>query len=108
MAVADISQIAVHLQQVVPGVRVGGLQEGRAAVLGLCILAAFIRRMLAQPAAGGAKHAVRWVQEGVAAVLGLCFRLLADPKNSDSVVNTAAATVRQVPPQRIWCHASCR
>ncbi|KAK9834027.1 hypothetical protein WJX81_004391 [Elliptochloris bilobata] len=34
-------------------------------------------------------------EEGVAAVLGLCFRLLADPKNSDSVVNTAAATVRQ-------------
>lgn len=34
-------------------------------------------------------------EEGVAAVLGLCFRLLSDPKNSDSVVNTAAATVRQ-------------
>ena len=31
----------------------------------------------------------------MATVLGLCFRLLADPKNSDSVVNTAAATVRQ-------------
>ncbi len=29
-------------------------------------------------------------------MLGLCFRLLADPKNSDSVTNTAAATVRQV------------
>ncbi|KAK9810126.1 hypothetical protein WJX72_005196 [[Myrmecia] bisecta] len=34
-------------------------------------------------------------EEGVAAVLGLCFRLLSDSKNSDSVVNTAAATVRQ-------------
>lgn len=43
-------------------------------------------------------------------MLGLCFRLLADPKNSDSVVNTAAATVRQVPPspQRIRRHALCR
>lgn len=31
-------------------------------------------------------------------VLGICFRLLANEKNksSDSVVNTAAATVRQV------------
>ena len=36
------------------------------------------------------------LQTGIAAVLGLCFRLLADPKNSDSVVTTAAATVRQV------------
>jgi hypothetical protein len=35
------------------------------------------------------------VQDAVATVLGVCFRLLADPKNSDSVVNTAAATVRQ-------------
>ena len=36
------------------------------------------------------------MQAGIAAVLGICFRLLADPKNSDSVVTTAAATVRQV------------
>lgn len=35
------------------------------------------------------------MQDAVATVLGVCFRLLADPKNSDSVVNTAAATVRQ-------------
>lgn len=38
------------------------------------------------------------MQEGTAMVLGTCFRLLANEKNksSDSVVNTAAATVRQV------------
>lgn len=29
-------------------------------------------------------------------VLGTCFRLLANAKNTDSVTNTAAATVRQV------------
>ncbi|KAK9811035.1 hypothetical protein WJX73_008056 [Symbiochloris irregularis] len=34
-------------------------------------------------------------EAAVASVLGLCFRLLSDAKNSDSVVNTAAATVRQ-------------
>lgn len=41
----------------------------------------------------------QWVhslQEGIAAVLGVCFRLLADTKNSDSVLSTAIATVRQV------------
>jgi hypothetical protein len=32
----------------------------------------------------------------VATLLGICFRLFADPKNPDSVVNTAATTVRQV------------
>ena len=32
----------------------------------------------------------------MAAVLGICFRLFVDPKNPDSVVNTAATTVRQV------------
>lgn len=42
-------------------------------------------------------------QEGVAAVLGLCFRLLADPKNSDSVVSTAAATVRQACTPHLAC-----
>lgn len=36
------------------------------------------------------------LQNAVAAVLGLCFRLFADPKNPDSVANTAATTVRQV------------
>ena len=36
------------------------------------------------------------LQEAVAAVLGICFRLFVDPKNPDSVVNTAATTVRQV------------
>lgn len=36
------------------------------------------------------------MQEAVAAVLGICFRVLADPKNSDSVLSTAMATVRQV------------
>ena len=36
------------------------------------------------------------LQDAVAAVLGLCFRLFADPKNPDSVANTAATTVRQV------------
>ena len=35
------------------------------------------------------------LQAGIAAVLGTCFRLMADAKNSDSVVTTAAATVRQ-------------
>ena len=40
---------------------------------------------------------VRWaLQDAVAAVLGICFRLFVDPKNPDSVVNTAATTVRQV------------
>ncbi|BDA41918.1 Protein MON2 homolog [Coccomyxa sp. Obi] len=34
-------------------------------------------------------------EDAVAAVLGICFRLFADPKNADSVVNTAATTVRQ-------------
>ncbi len=37
-------------------------------------------------------------QDAVAAVLGICFRLFADPKNPDSVVNTAATTVRQACP----------
>ncbi len=37
-------------------------------------------------------------QDAVAAVLGICFRLFADPKNADSVVNTAATTVRQACP----------
>lgn len=36
------------------------------------------------------------LQEGIAMVLGTCFRLLANAKNTDSVTNTAAATVRQV------------
>ena len=36
------------------------------------------------------------MQEAVAAVLGICFRVLADSKNSDSVLSTAMATVRQV------------
>ena len=36
------------------------------------------------------------MQNAVAAVLGICFRLFVDPKNPDSVVNTAATTVRQV------------
>lgn len=36
------------------------------------------------------------LQSAVAAVLGICFRLFVDPKNPDSVVNTAATTVRQV------------
>ncbi len=36
------------------------------------------------------------MQEGIAMVLGTCFRLLANSKNTDSVTNTAAATVRQV------------
>ena len=36
------------------------------------------------------------MQDAVAAVLGICFRLFVDPKNPDSVVNTAATTVRQV------------
>lgn len=36
------------------------------------------------------------LQEAVAAVLGICFRILADPKNSDSVLSTAIATARQV------------
>ncbi len=39
---------------------------------------------------------VMGLQEAVAAVLGICFRLFVDPKNPDSVVNTAATTVRQV------------
>ncbi|DBA68408.1 TPA: hypothetical protein ACH3X2_013711 [Trebouxia sp. C0005] len=34
-------------------------------------------------------------EEGIAMVLGTCFRLLANSKNTDSVTNTAAATVRQ-------------
>lgn len=34
-------------------------------------------------------------EEGIAMVLGICFRLLANAKNTDSVTNTAAATVRQ-------------
>ena len=43
-------------------------------------------------------HATRMLalQEGIAMVLGICFRLLANAKNTDSVTNTAAATVRQV------------
>ena len=41
-------------------------------------------------------HAAVSVQDAVAAVLGICFRLFVDPKNPDSVVNTAATTVRQV------------
>ena len=36
------------------------------------------------------------LQSAVAAVLGICFRLFVEPKNPDSVVNTAATTVRQV------------
>jgi len=36
------------------------------------------------------------LQNAVAAVLGICFRLFVEPKNPDSVVNTAATTVRQV------------
>lgn len=39
-------------------------------------------------------------QEAVATVLGICFRLFADPKNADSVVNTAATTVRQA--SHLW------
>lgn len=35
-------------------------------------------------------------QDAIAAVLGICFRSLANSKNTDSVVSTAAATVRQV------------
>ena len=41
-------------------------------------------------------ESVLGLQEAVAAVLGICFRLFVDPKNPDSVVNTAATTVRQV------------
>jgi len=42
------------------------------------------------------------MQEGIAMVLGTCFRLLANSKNTDSVTNTAAATVRQVSKQSSW------
>jgi hypothetical protein len=35
-------------------------------------------------------------QDSIGAVLGICFRLLGTSRNSDSVVSTAAATVRQV------------
>ncbi len=41
-------------------------------------------------------HVMHAMQEGIAMVLGTCFRLLANSKNTDSVTNTAAATVRQV------------
>ncbi|KAK9868608.1 hypothetical protein WJX84_001848 [Apatococcus fuscideae] len=34
-------------------------------------------------------------EDAIAAVLGICFRSLANAKNTDSVVSTAAATVRQ-------------
>lgn len=37
------------------------------------------------------------LEDSICAVLGICFRLLANARNSDSVVSTAAATVRQVP-----------
>lgn len=37
-------------------------------------------------------------------VLGICFRLLANSRNTDSVTNTAAATVRQV---RMLCFTLC-
>ena len=36
------------------------------------------------------------MKDAIAAVLGICFRSLANSKNTDSVVSTAAATVRQV------------
>ena len=47
-------------------------------------------------------HVMHAMQEGIAMVLGTCFRLLANSKNSDSVTNTAAATVRQVFKQYSW------
>lgn len=39
---------------------------------------------------------MRRKQDSIGAVLGICFRLLGTARNSDSVVSTAAATVRQV------------
>lgn len=48
------------------------------------------------------------LQDAIAAVLGICFRSLANSKNTDSVVSTAAATVRQVmdAPHNVWL-SSC-
>ena len=35
-------------------------------------------------------------QDSIGSVLGICFRLLGNARNSDSVISTASATVRQV------------